>query len=69
MLFDIGDDLAYQLRAVIVHGGNAGGGHYVAYVRAADEMWHHYNDTAPPRRVADPRQVLRAQAYMLFYER
>lgn len=69
MLFPIRDDVTYNLRAIIVHGGVAGAGHYVAYVRAQNELWYLCNDSAAPTVVADPSEVLRKQAYMLFYER
>ena len=70
MLFPIQAGLTYRLRAVVEHQGRgAGGGHYVAYVRAADDLWYHYNDSAIPRLVRNPLHVLQQQAYMLFYER
>ena len=59
----------YQLRAVVVHQGGYGGGHYVAYVRGSDDRWWFCNDRADPRVVVDINEVLRQQAYMLFYER
>ena len=65
----------YDLRAVVQHRGdhpastNSNSGHYTAYVRASDAEWYHCDDAKPPRRcengIAD---VMKAQAYMLFYE-
>jgi ubiquitin C-terminal hydrolase len=57
----------YHLRGVVVHAGVAGGGHYVAYVRAPDNFWYFCNDWAPPR-LSQIDEVLRAEAYLLFYE-
>ena len=60
--------VSYSLRGVVVHRGNAGGGHYVSYMRARDNQWYYCND-APhiPSRV-HVEQVLGAEASMLFYE-
>ncbi|KAL8616592.1 hypothetical protein ACOMHN_036624 [Nucella lapillus] len=33
-------DLLYELSAVIVHSGNYGGGHYMAYIRDIDDIGH-----------------------------
>ncbi len=59
--------LHYYLRAVLEHRGGAGGGHYTAFVRAADDHWYYCNDNTSPQPVA-PSKVLAAQAYMLFYD-
>ena len=69
MLFPVPAGPTYSLRAVVVHIGGGTGGHYVSYVRASDECWYFYNDSAVPQRVPDPRTVLQKEAYMLFYER
>ena len=61
--------IQYQLRAVVVHQGVCGGGHYVAYVRGSNDQWWFCNDRAEPRAVVDINEVLRQQAYMLFYQR
>ena len=57
----------YTLRAVIVHHGQAGGGHYTAFVRSADHQWYHCDDNLEPKAVSTAK-VLAAEAYMLFYE-
>ena len=57
----------YRLRAVLLHHGQAGGGHYTALVRSADNQWYHCDDALPPKRVP-VADVLSAEAYMLFYE-
>lgn len=69
MIFRIQEEVVeYHLRAVIVHGGNAGVGHYVAYVRALDNLWYFCNDSATPQLMPRPIDVLHQQAYMLIYE-
>ena len=60
---------AYDLRSVIVHHGEAGAGHYTAFVRAADNYWYHCDDSCQPRLCRHVSEVLRCQAYMLMYER
>jgi hypothetical protein len=58
----------YSLNAVIVHQGGAFGGHYIAYVRsAADGEWYHTSDSSVRRCTIN--DVLKCQAYMLFYTR
>ena len=59
----------YHLRGVIEHhGGTTNSGHYTSYVRAANNLWYYCNDEASPQRVAT-EEVLKAQAYVLIYER
>ena len=58
----------YHLRSVIVHHGDAGGGHYTAYVRADDNHWYHCNDAADPQ-LTNSHGVLQAEAYPLIYEK
>ena len=42
----------YLLRSLVVHSGEAGGGHYTAYVRGQDNVWYFYTDWyAPLQRV------------------
>ena len=69
MHFPICHGVTYHLRAVIEHQGVAGGGHYVAYVRAQGDAWYYCNDSNVPRSVQNPMHVLEQQAYMLIYER
>ena len=64
----IHDEPPYILRAVIVHTGEAGGGHYTTYVRAQDHAWYFCDDWQSPRPVTEA-EVLGAQAYLLFYDR
>ena len=69
LLFPIRAGVTYHLRAVVVHSGTARIGHYTAYVRGDGDRWFYCNDTAVPRRIANPMEVVQQQAYMLFYER
>ena len=54
-----------QLYAVVEHIGTFASGHYVAYVRLSDR-WYRMNDSVVT--AVSEAQVLRAQAFMLFYE-
>ncbi|KAF0714222.1 Aste57867_3937 [Aphanomyces stellatus] len=61
------ESLAYVLVAVVVHHGNERGGHYTCYRRVGATQWVHVSDE---RVIEVPlAEVLRAKAYMLFYER
>ena len=65
------DQAPYHLRAVIIHCGDAGAGHYTSYVRATDHRWYFCDDWSPPREVGVAEVLserLLSQAYMLFYE-
>ena len=61
------DTSPYCLRSVVVHSGDAGGGHYTSYVRAQNDRWFFCNDSDTPVEVPT-ETVLEAQAYLLFYE-
>ena len=60
----------YRLSALYhslgTHEGSFSGGHYIAYVRLA-EQWYRMSDSQVTR--VDEEAVLRKQAFMLFYER
>ena len=56
----------YRLVGVVVHHGHSShSGHYVAYVRGPNEQWYHMNDSQVS--VVSLKNVLRQQAYILFY--
>lgn len=61
----------YRLVGVVEHLGTMRGGHYVAYVRGSkhygDCVWYHTSDAYV--RQASLEEVLRCEAYILFYER
>lgn len=61
---------AYRLRAVSLHSGTAGGGHYTAYARACD-AWHHFNDSTsrPVNASVLSHSGTRTAAYILVYVR
>lgn len=54
----------YTLSSVIVHKGKIDSGHYVSYARQGDE-WFRFDDSMVVR--VQEREVLGAEAYMLFY--
>ncbi|KAL7750063.1 hypothetical protein RI367_004578 [Sorochytrium milnesiophthora] len=58
-------DPVYHLNAVIVHSGSAHAGHYYAYVKASNGVWHEMNDTSVTK--ASLQTVLKSNAYLLFY--
>ena len=57
----------YSLRSIVVHIGQAHGGHYVAFTRDDRHDWLLYNDSASPVQVSE-QTVLQQCPYMLFYE-
>jgi len=60
--------LRYSLAAVLVHSGHSvHAGHYTAFARSGDGLWHHFDD-ASVSQVAE-RVVLAQRAYMMFYVR
>lgn len=54
----------YELSSVIVHKGKMDSGHYVSYSREGDE-WFLFDDSKVV--LCEERDVLAAEAYMLFY--
>jgi len=57
----------YRLYGVIVHSGqSAKSGHYFTFIRHSSGGWYQFNDEVV--RAASEQQVLRQQAYLLFYE-
>lgn len=69
----------YHLVGVVEHSGTMRGGHYVAYVRGGEKsrgkaqqetggsVWYHASDAYV--REASLEEVLRSEAYILFYEK
>ncbi|XP_024521247.1 ubiquitin carboxyl-terminal hydrolase 1 [Selaginella moellendorffii] len=63
----------YRLVGVVEHSGTMKGGHYVAFVRGGsagdgkENFWYYISDSDVRRTTLD--QVLRSEAYLLFYER
>ena len=58
----------YRLCGLLVNHGEAGGGHYTAYVRGPGGSWLHCDDECPPLRVP-LQEVLNAEAFVLMYQR
>eukprot|EP01138_Halocafeteria_seosinensis_P004389 gb/GECG01004490.1/.p1 GENE.gb/GECG01004490.1/~~gb/GECG01004490.1/.p1 ORF type:complete len:855 (+),score=107.85 gb/GECG01004490.1/:1-2565(+) len=56
----------YELQGLVVHSGGMKGGHYVAYIRT-ENQWYYLSDTTV-RRVTQ-QDALKAQPYLLFYQR
>lgn len=54
----------YDLLSVVVHKGEINSGHYISYARK-DGQWFQFDDNVVT--LASEKQVLAAQAYMLFY--
>lgn len=58
----------FSLHGVLVHVGSAlNRGHYVSYVRTANDVWHRCSDSTISDTVES--HVLQQQGYMLFYDR
>lgn len=67
-------DNSYKLTSVVVHLGDQNSGHFITYRRAPSDNGQRFPDKwlcASDTRVkkASLAEVLRADAYMLFYER
>ncbi|KAK8704810.1 hypothetical protein V6N13_048422 [Hibiscus sabdariffa] len=71
------DNCIYSLVGVVVHSGTMRGGHYIAYVRVGEKRkgtdtehvgseWYYASDQHV--RQASIEEVLRCEAYILFYE-
>ncbi|KAK5173072.1 uncharacterized protein LTR77_003194 [Saxophila tyrrhenica] len=54
----------YELSSVVVHKGKIDNGHYVSYARQGED-WFRFDDSMVVQ--VEEREVLRAEAYMLFY--
>ncbi|KAE8685604.1 glucan endo-1,3-beta-glucosidase-like protein 2-like [Hibiscus syriacus] len=72
------DDCIYSLVGVVEHSGTMRGGHYIAYVRGGEKrkgtdiepvcsQWYYASDRHV--RQASIEEVLRCEAYILFYEK
>ena len=54
----------FELSSVVVHKGKIDNGHYISYSRQGDE-WFRFDDSMVVQ--VDEKEVLGAEAYMLFY--
>ena len=57
----------YILRSVLVHHGDAGGGHYTTFCRDNSGNWYHHDDSVV--RQTNFEETTTVEATMLFYER
>ena len=62
----VGSPLVYWLAAVVVHLGDATGGHYITYRHTRAGLWLAVSDDSVTR--VSATTVLSAEAYMLLYE-
>ena len=54
----------YDLSSVVIHIGQLNAGHYICYCRRGDQ-WLKFDDNKVT--LADTKEVLEAEAYLLFY--
>ena len=58
----------YDLFGICNHSGGVTGGHYTAFVKNAQDKWHHYNDNFVES-VDVPENMVTPNAYCLFYRK
>lgn len=58
----------YDLFGICNHMGTVMGGHYTSFVKNADSIWVHYNDTSVDK-IEDEKQIISPMAYCLFYRK
>ena len=58
----------YELYGVCNHSGGVLGGHYTAYVKNANGIWYHFNDTNV-NEVEKNESIISPKAYCLFYRK
>jgi ubiquitin C-terminal hydrolase len=58
----------YDLFGICNHMGGTDGGHYTAFVKNAQEQWHHYDDRNIES-VANVQDMISSSAYCLFYRK
>lgn len=61
-----GQDCRYRLIGAVNHSGGLGGGHYTCYVRK-NENWYYISDSYCKQ--SNLKSALKADAYLLFYEK
>jgi ubiquitin C-terminal hydrolase len=55
----------YDLYGICNHRGGTLGGHYTSYVKNANGLWYHFNDTS----VSSVSKIVTPMAYCLFYRK
>lgn len=58
----------YDLFGICNHSGTMMGGHYTSYVRNADNVWVHYNDSFVEK-IENTTSIISPMAYCLFYRK
>jgi ubiquitin carboxyl-terminal hydrolase 8 len=58
----------YELYGVCNHSGGVFGGHYTCYVKNANGIWYHFNDTSVSE-VGILESIVSPKAYCLFYRK
>jgi ubiquitin C-terminal hydrolase len=58
----------YELYGVCNHTGSTMGGHYTSYIKNANGIWYHFNDTSISE-VKSVETIISPKAYVLFYRK
>jgi ubiquitin carboxyl-terminal hydrolase 8 len=58
----------YELYGVCNHSGGVFGGHYTCYIKNANGIWYHFNDTSVSE-VGIIESIISSKAYCLFYRK
>jgi ubiquitin C-terminal hydrolase len=58
----------YDLFGICNHCGTIMGGHYTSFVRNADNLWLHYNDSSVEK-IENVTSIISPMAYCLFYRK
>jgi len=62
------DSYIYDLYGICNHSGSVDGGHYTAFVKNANDIWYHFNDTVV-KQVDNLDDLVTPKAYCLFYRK
>jgi ubiquitin C-terminal hydrolase len=58
----------YDLYGVCNHSGGLLGGHYTSYIKNANGLWYHFNDTSVTE-IKDLNKIVSSKAYCFFYQK
>lgn len=58
----------YDLYGICNHSGGIAGGHYTSYIKNANDIWYHFNDTGITK-IDNERELVSPRAYCLFYRK
>jgi len=59
----------YDLYGVCNHSGTTMGGHYTAFIKTANDIWYHFNDTQVTKIDNPEQQIVTSKAYCFFYRK